>query len=525
MKKEALTGIRELLQSHPDLCAPNFSKILLHVLPTLTDDGPQIRHAFCALLKHLLTCATLENMRPFTPVVVAHLTCGLTHISEEIQFDSLKVFDLLLAHFSTLLIPHAHALLPLLVRLISRQKQMAEAATSSSGRNSLLNTIQRSHSQRNPTSGSILASAPHSRLAELDSRLKIFAQLCSFLEVILNSSTQSSSTGSRDQIAPIVDVENGRVFLPSENGDLAETSDALCYFAPGIPHVVVLQHHGILPPEDAFLPPTKGHGHQEDNLLFSEYQQLLNFVKPLMSLLLESWVECDPASVFNKEEDHSKGKKNQALPLMETILNTMCLVLKLVQQSDHRQAVTMQDSNQPLMQHLRQKYWSELTTHLISHFPFSPSSTKSPASQNQSSRVLSMDFVLCYIMLLLHPIPDHTSSVPPNAPVDMAIANSADIICCFFVQLQESGKLADIPSAPNAVLTLVAFLPLLLQLCRADALERERRCSMLGSIWAICKTCHPLSSSRQLLVKCFNEQLKVAFEQNQDHSRSVHVSG
>ena len=526
MRKEALTGVCELLQSHPDLFAPNFSKILLHVSPTLTDDGPQVRHAFCALLKHLLTCTTQENLRPFVPVVIAHLICGLTHINEEIQFDSLKVFDLLLAHYPSLLLPDAHKLLPLLVRLISRQKQLEEAAASG-GRNSLLSTIQKSLSQKG--SGGILASTPHSRLAELDSRLKIFSQLCSFLEVILKSPNQSSSTEGKDQnLAPIVDVENRRVLVPSKDGDLTETSDALCTFAPGIPHVVVLKHHGLLPSNEAYLstPTTmKGHGQQveDSSLIFSDYQQLKDFIKPSMSLLLESWVECDPAAVFSKEGGHSNGK-NQALPLMETILNTMCLVLKLVHQSDLRRAIEFvsvnadcNQMNRSLMEHLQQEYWSELSTHLVSHFPFS---VKSRVSPNQSNRILSMDFTLCYIMLLLHlaPAEIHASSVPP-ANTTITSSHVVNIICDFFVQLHESGKSAEISSAPKAILTLVAILPSLLQLCQMNVLSREQQASLLRSVLAIYKDCHPLSSSRQSLVKCFSEQLRIAFEQNQEHSR------
>jgi hypothetical protein len=485
-------------------------------------------------------------MRPFVPVVVAHLICGLTHINEEIQFDSLKVFDLLLSRFPTLLLSDAHKLLPLLVRLISRQKQLAgTAATSSSsggGRNSLLSTIQKSfsHHQRGSIGGGILASTPNSRLAELDSRLKIFSQLCSFLEVIFSQSS-SSLTESKDHnsLAPIVDVENRRVLVPSEgDGDVTETSDALCTFAPGIPHVVVLRHHGILPSNEAFLSstPAMNRGHdqqvQDSSLLFSDFQQLGEFIEPSISLLLESWIECDPTAVFSREGGRSGGK-NQALPLMETILNTMCLVLKLVHQSDLRRAfefdsinVAVTDGEQmdrSLMGHLRQKYWSELSTHLVSHFPFS---IKSQVSQNQLNRILSMDFTLCYIMLLLHTAPPppaaeiHASNVPLTDTASTSVKHAADIICSFFVQLCESGKLVDkLSSAQNAILTLVAFFPTLLRLCQTNHLSREQQASLLKSVWTVYRKCHPLSSTRQSLVKCFSEQLKVTLEQNQDHSR------
>ena len=522
VRKEALTGICELLQSHPDLFAPNFSKILLQVSPTLTDDASPVRRALCALLKHLLMCATLDNVRPFANVIVAHLVCGLTHINEEIQLDSLKVFELLLAQFPTLLVPSAHKLLPLLVQLVSRQKRIAEATATSGGRNSLLSTIQKSLAQGSSTSsGGLLASTPHSRLAELDSRLKIFSQLCSFMEVILNSSSSlPSSEKSRVQVAPIVDIENGRVLVPSEDGSMTETRDALCYFGPGIPHLVVLKHHGILPSKDAFLPSTEGRAQQQDRHLFSNS----NFVNSLMSLLVESWVECDPGTVFNEEEGRSKSK-NRALPLMETILKTMCLILMLVQQAEHRQTVEFDsvgdESDQSdlcLIERLQQKYWSELDTHLVSHFPFS---AKSLVSLNQSSLILSMDFTLCHIMLLLHPTPNHPASSLPRGTPFGANLHVADIICNFFVQLETSGKLTELSSAPNAVLTLVSFLPTLIGLCQANVLPREKQGDILGSIWSIYKACHPLSSSRQSLVKCFSEQLMVAFEQNQEYSRSV----
>ena len=549
VRKEALIGICELLQSHPDLFAPNFSKILLLVLPTLTDDETQVRHAFCTLLKHLLACTTPENVRPFVPVIVAHLICGLTHISEEIQFDSLKIFDLLLARFSTLLLPHAHKLLPLLVRLISRQKQLAEAGVSGGnvGRNSLLSTIQKSLSQQRGSVGGVLATAPHSRLAELESRLKIFSQLCSFLEVIIKSPSPLSSTeSSKDHnLAPIVDVENGRVLMPSEGSNWTEITDALCNFAPGIPHAVVLRYHGILPSNEAFLstPTASGHGQQvqvrDSSDILSDYQQLGDFVEPLISLLLESWVECDPATVFSKETDRSGGKdQNQALPLMETILNTMCLVLKLVHQSDHRRtfefASTYGDSDKmdhSLMEHLRQNFWSEISTHLVPHFPFSVKSQVS--SMNQSNCILSMDFTLCNVLLLLHSSPfptreGHTSSIPQVMAMDMASTNLqhvANIVCDFFVQLYESSsKLVDaMSSAQNAILVLVGFLPTLFELCRTNILSREQQSNMLKSIWAIYKACHPLSSSRQSLVKCFSEQLKVAVEQGQDYSRYMYM--
>ena len=523
-----MTGLCELLQSHQELLAPNFSRILLQVSPTLTDHGAQVRHAFCALLKHLFTCTTAQNVRPFLPIIVVHLVCGLTHISEEIQFDSLKVFDLLLTQFPTLLIPHAYELLPLLVRLISRRKRITEEAATSGGRKNLLSTIQKSLSHRESSGGSILASNPSSRLAEKDSRLKIFAQLSSFLEVLLKAPSLSHPVEPGSQVPSssspiIVDVENRRV-LVSKDGSLEETSSSLCNFASAIPHVVVLKHHGVLPPDDTFVPPRDC-----DISPFPDHQQFIDFVNSLVSLLLESWVECGPADVFTRpREDITSKGRSQVLPLMETILNALRSILKLVRQSECRRTSEFsgmgifEQKDQSLTQQLQQKYWSELKTHLISHFPFSSSLISSQTPSAQSAQALSMDFLVCHIALLLHPSPDHGVHVLPDGPVQStAIAATADLICGFFTQLLESGMVVRMASAPSAVLTCVDFLPSLLGLCETSGLSRELLGSVLKSVWMIYNSCHPLSSSRQLLIKCFSEQLKMAFEQNHDSARLV----
>ena len=521
MRKEALIGIRELLETHQQLIAPNFSKILHRVSSVLSDESAQVRLAFCTILKYLFNKSSVENVRPFMPVLSAHLVCGFTHILEEIQFDSLKVFEILLTHFPTLLVPHAYELLPLLVRLISRQKQLAEtkASTSSGGRKGLLGAILKSFSSRDEgSSGSTLASNPHSRLAVQESRCKIFSLISSFLETLFDSPSLSCDAEKKHQLSPVVDVENRRV-LVTEEGTLAETNSALCNFAPLIPHVVVLKHHGVLPSEGAFLPqPTNGRGSIHDGRLFPDNQQFVDFVQSLLLLLLESWVECCPAEVFNIEASiRPKGSKNQALPFMETVLSTMCLLLKLVHKCDRKQQVEQTNAESAdcsMMHQLQKKYSSELKTHLITHFPFSSSIVDTPTLTNHSAQVLSMDFVLCHILLLLHRCPDRRA--PTDTPLNSSVA---DLICSFFLQLQTKGMMRDIPSTSNAIPTFVAILPLFIQLCQASGLPDERLVDVLKCIWTLYSSCHPLSSNKQLLVACFNEQLKETFEQQRDRIR------
>ena len=133
-----------------------------------------------------------------------------------------------------------------------------------------------------------------------------------------------------------------------------------------------------------------------------------------------------------------------------------------------------------------------------------------------------MDFVLCHILLLLHPCSGR--KVPADASLNTSvITDVADLVCNFFVQIDETGLTKDVSSVPNAILSLVAFLPLLVSICQSSDLSRDRHSRMLKGVLAIYRGSHPLSSNRQLLVKCFSEQLKVTFEQHQDSTKLVDI--
>ena len=506
----------------------------------MTDHSVQVRHAFCVLFKYLLTCATIENVCPFVTLIIAHLVCGLTHISDEIQFNSLKVFDLLLTHFPKLLIPHAHELLPLLVRLISRQKRITEAGGSlatpyGSAVKGILGTIQKSRvSKGDSSSGSALSSSPDSKLSEQESRMKVFAQISSLVEIVLTFPDLARPWKEGDhQPSPVIDVEYGRTILVSEDGSYREATSSLCNFATSVPHIVVLKHYGVLPPEDTMLSlSTKQRGLHDDGNLFPDVHQFIEFVNSLITLLIESWVECCPANVFTNEGNtHSKGSKNsQTLSFMETILNTLCSVLKLVDQSDCRRAGDLSgemnhDSSHvdpSLMQQVQQKFLGELKTQFFSYFPFSLSIVSSQSSSPHLSRVISMDFVGCHIMLLLHDCPVSRVDIPTDTVLSTSeITEMTDLVYNFFVPLKENGMMAYIASAPNAILTLTASLPLLVELCRSSGLTQVKQGNLFKSILSIYRACHPLSSSRQMLAKCFYELLKSTLEQHKDSTRLV----
>ncbi|KAG8850569.1 hypothetical protein FRB96_009660 [Tulasnella sp. 330] len=76
-KKDALIGMRELLEAHPELISPNLNAIIHSTARTIGDEQVLIPHA--------------------APVVL-HATSALSHIFREIRIDSIGFLDLLMEH-------------------------------------------------------------------------------------------------------------------------------------------------------------------------------------------------------------------------------------------------------------------------------------------------------------------------------------------------------------------------------------------------------------------------------------------
>ena len=472
VRHDALMGLREIFQEHPALLLPNLTKIVDHVLVVLVDQEAGVRHGLFVLLKLVFSSVTQEQLQPFFPVLVAHLTCGFTHIDDRVQLDSLKIFDLVLTCFPRLLAPCAQEFLPLLLGMIARQETLY-----STSRKLDHETIA-------------LTSNPNSKLSRQTFRLEIFTQLCKFLQILLE--TLEVSNGSVGPIsshtqAPIVDFQNKEV-LVSRAGTFEPTHSAFCDLSSTIPHVAVIQTHGIMISENAFLiGPDSSSSHQSHSGIFPDRNKFVEFAQNLISLLLECWVECSPVKLI-----HGGALKQDTLSVMETILSLLSLLLKLIFRIDQIPSASLQTESQKepkLMAILCERFHAEFQRLFMAYFPFSN-------FQLPSKQFCTMDFTVSQIMLLLF----CTTSCRENSTL---IQKTVSAVCDFYGNLEENMKSI---AATSQALTLcvkimVDVLPHLFTSLHQVSDDSQRK--FFAGVLSVYSVCHPQSSAKQMLIQCF----------------------
>lgn len=173
VKQSALFGLKDLLSQYPGIIDTYLSNILSELAAVFTDKDSAVRAAAICLLQFLAPKVRVEHISPFFPLVSAHLSSAMTHISEGIQRDSLKVLDILLDQYPTLLMDCSSVLLNNFVELISHQ-QLSK--------------------QKNGDKLSWKISVnPNSRVTSQHWRLNVLIRLRKFLQVLVEGSSTSET--------------------------------------------------------------------------------------------------------------------------------------------------------------------------------------------------------------------------------------------------------------------------------------------------------------------------------------------
>ena len=90
---DGLEGLNELLTTHPELVEDNLSLIINRLAPILSEKESKLRHAGVPLLETILGKVNSSALESQYPVLCAHLCCGLSHINDNIQLESIRVLD------------------------------------------------------------------------------------------------------------------------------------------------------------------------------------------------------------------------------------------------------------------------------------------------------------------------------------------------------------------------------------------------------------------------------------------------
>uniref|UniRef100_A0A8C2VS06 Testis-expressed protein 10 n=1 Tax=Chinchilla lanigera TaxID=34839 RepID=A0A8C2VS06_CHILA len=329
VKQSALLGLKDLLSQYPFIIDAHLSNILNEVAAVFTDKDANVRLAAVQLLQFLAPKIRAEQISPFFPLVSAHLSSAMTHITEGIQEDSLKVLDILLEQYPALITGRSSILLKNFVELISHQ-QLSKGL------------VNRDRSQ-----SWILSVNPNRRLTSQQWRLKVLVRLSKFLQALADGSSRLRESEGLQEQKENPHATSNFIFINWKE------------HANDQQHIQVYENGGSQPNVSSqfrlrYL--VGGLGAVDEGL--SSPENLKGFIEIIIPLLIECWIEAVPpqlaASVGN-------GIEREPLQVMQQVLNIISLLWKLSKQHDE---------THKLESWLRKNYLTDFKHHFMSHFPY-----------------------------------------------------------------------------------------------------------------------------------------------------------
>ena len=470
-----MLGLREIFVSHGDQLHAQLARLVERVFPCTVDLTPAVRQAAHVLIQVLTSQVSQDKIAPFFPAIVTQVCCGLTHIDEKIQLDSVRVLDIYLLHYSTLLCAHTSKVMPLLVSLLSRQ-------TSDSSSKPKPSVLQLS-SQR---------SAPSSCLLKLDARLNILQVVCKLLLQELSSSSKPMGVQHQKTNGCTVDLSKRMTYC-----DAVSTShndkDAVstCHLSIGIPHIPILHSHGRISGfstlfDDASGPslPSKANCNRE---LF------LDALSVLVCVIMENWTQEAAAFVFSTSSPNVPHVT--FISKLIEVLNTVSKLLQEFSSVDKNSLISNGEKKK-----LNKIYCSikaGILSYIFKHFPFSLSG-KSRKDQ-WSLLEHTCNFMFCHTLLILCKLKADFNG--RDSESEDFTSTVAEFLHKFNLQ-----QLVSSSQALSVVAEVTAeVIPLVCQLV-GEGLDEGVAAKLFSfALRLYNESCHPQSSSKQLLIECLRD--------------------
>ncbi|XP_025023067.1 testis-expressed protein 10 isoform X2 [Python bivittatus] len=381
VKQSALFGLKDLLSQYPFIIDAHLSNILSELAAVFTDKDSSVRTAAVCLLQFLAPKIRAEHISPFFPLMSAHLSSAMTHISEEIQEDSLKVLDILLKEYPTLLRDRSSVLLNNFVELISHQQ---------------LSTQLKS---RDKISW-MLSVNPNRRVTSQQWRLNVLVRLQKFLQILVEgSSTLEIDSESQQEQTHSVQIQKSLCVNWQEH-------------AIGQQHIQLYENGDLHPRINSSFTLRSLSMTGSDEKGLASMHNLKNFIQVIIPLLLDCWVEASPTQLATPVLGNILEPGSQQI--MEQVLGIIHLLWRLAKQNkDPHEMETW----------LRANYLIDFKHHFMCYFPYSFQETikqrkKDPLKSNKYYMTSSNDIdhlllnlTLCEIMVSLA----STSTLPVDA--------------------------------------------------------------------------------------------------------------
>lgn len=505
---DSLNGLRSLFLSHPSTLLPCLGKLFQQLSPIFIDQVTSVRHSLHLLLKSVLPQIHQDNLAPFFSIFIASVKCGLTHITSSVQMDTLKIVDLLLTHTASLLQAHMSELLPLYISLMSCYCGFETRSVGINGQTKLKGLAKKPFTSK-------LNSGPGSSFSQRSSWQQVLNQLLRFLSlvclpkdnvqddkhIVLNSLAHSTLTFPS---APVLDLQRQLVSPSHEDFFCGKNSQDMSDFLSSSMLFV-----GLKPQVKVMVSDQRKSGSWTP--LFHSKEELFDFTDHLIQLLLECWVELAPSCLlqFNSSLRGSKQSIEQPKELLETILQLLCMLIKMVRVIDKDRvfgngsvcfartslsslpsilssSTTTSVQTTSLLSSLSAKHLATFKNHFMVYFPCFEESGES------SSTSLLMNIHLSYMILALH--------------CDLSQTTTTSSVLSYLT--------LSLPRVPDALDSLqlqkyTSILVSLLEIIQGSfKLCGEEQKELLGAIVKFFKQCHPQSSAKQTLLVYFKELME-----------------
>ncbi len=392
-----------------------------------------------------------DKMSPFFPTMMAQLRCGLTHINEDIQLDSVKLLQVYMDQYSILLFSHIHKLVPLLTSLLSRQV-----------------------SRKGVTHPGKLkgASVSSDMMLKLDTKLTIMELISRLLQLKLSHlRTFSSMNNCQDKV---LSVDLCKQTVQSDLNESSEAQNSSCYFSNCTSYLSILHTNN-----------NAVHGLSErpavsSTFSESELEEFLDVLNVLVGLVMENWTEV-------------ASTPSQHVTMMGKLLKLLNIVLNLLN------VLSISRSNCGLENKKWMNVYSTVkngvSSYLFKQFPFF--ATKSGPKDQWSLLELRANFVFCNVIQILC-VMGKLVKDEDNRLMEF-ISTVSEFLHTFSFHLLVANSSQSLSTITELT---VEVLPDLCQLIDSG-LDATVAKKIMGFIWSLYKDfCHPQSRSKQLLIKC-----------------------
>ena len=275
-------GLRELFISNPHLLVTCIGDLIKKVSPLFADQYDSVRHSLYLLLKLVFQVIDQKVISPFFSLLLASIKCGLTHINSSIQTNSVKITDLLIEHYPSLIKISINSLLPLYLPLVAMKTQSSSSKTKKLDVHSLY-----------------VAKQP------------VLSQLLNFMLLV------SDDTIAPPCCAPLISVQDGKVW--PEGDPLSPPRDITEFY---------LQSPFLLKINPSLFQTNYCFNSEMSSTTTLELESIhkTGFENQFIKVLLELWIELVSESLIVSPP--SGSTQNDIYSLLATIIQLLCILVK-----------------------------------------------------------------------------------------------------------------------------------------------------------------------------------------------------